>query len=256
MTTTIYIVTHKSYELKIKKEHIYKDLLLGAALGNKGNADSLKDDTGNNISSKNKSFCELTGIYWIWKNSTSDIIGLDHYRRFFVKSENALNLLSENDIKEILARYDIIMPKRNPNVFSNKTAAQFFGDQHDPLVWTLCRDYIKENFPTYLSDFDWFSREKTGYVFTMFIGRKEVLDEYFEWLFQILNALEKEVDLSIYDDYNKRMYGFVAERLINVWVHHKNLKVKEVPVYMTDKPSLKEKMKSKIISLNKKIAQI
>ena len=52
------------------------------------------------------------------------------------------------------------------------------------------------------------------------------------------------------------MYGFVAERLINVWLHHKNLKVKEVPVYITDKPSFKEKIKSKIISLNKKIARI
>ena len=173
-----------------------------------------------------------------------------------MKSEKVFNLLSENDIKKILAKYDIIMPKRNPNVFCNQTAAQFFGNKHDPLVWTLCRDYIKENCPAYLDDFDWFSKEKTGYVFNMFIGRKKVLDEYFEWLFQILNALEKEVDLSIYDDYNKRMYGFVAERLINVWIHHKNLRVKEVPVYMTDKPSLKEKIKSKIISLNEKIVQI
>lgn len=256
MTTTIYIMTHKPYKLNFKKEKIYEDLLLGAALGNKGNANTLKDNTGDNISNKNKSYCELTGIYWVWKNSTSKVIGVDHYRRFFVKNENSSELLSEDDIKRILKKYNIIMPKRDPNIFTNKTAAQFFGDQHDPLVWTLCRDLIKEKFPTYLNDFDWFSRQKTGYVFNMFIGQKDLLDGYFEWLFQILDALEKEIDLSVYNDYNKRMYGFVAERLINIWIHHNNLKVKEIPVYMTDKPSLKEKIKAKILSFNKRIAQI
>lgn len=256
MTTTIYIMTHKPYKLNFKKEKIYEDLLLGAALGNKGNANTLKDNTGDNISNKNKSYCELTGIYWVWKNSTSKVIGVDHYRRFFVKNENSPELLSEDDIKRILKKYNIIMPKRDPNIFTNKTAAQFFGDQHDPLVWTLCRDLIKEKFPTYLNDFDWFSRQKTGYVFNMFIGQKDLLDGYFEWLFQILDALEKEIDLSVYNDYNKRMYGFVAERLINIWIHHNNLKVKEIPVYMTDKPSLKEKIKAKILSFNKRIAQI
>lgn len=256
MTTTIYIMTHKPYKLNFKKEKIYEDLLLGAALGNKGNANTLKDNTGDNISNKNKSYCELTGIYWVWKNSTSKVIGVDHYRRFFVKNENSPELLSEDDIKRILKKYNIIMPKRDPNIFTNKTAAQFFGDQHDPLVWTLCRDLIKEKFPTYLNDFDWFSRQKTGYVFNMFIGQKDLLDGYFEWLFQILDALEKEIDLSAYNDYNKRMYGFVAERLINIWIHHNNLKVKEIPVYMTDKPSLKEKIKAKILSFNKRIAQI
>lgn len=256
MTTTIYIMTHKPYKLNFKKEKIYEDLLLGAALGNKGNANTLKDNTGDNISNKNKSYCELTGIYWVWKNSTSKVIGVDHYRRFFVKNENSPELLSEDDIKRILKKYNIIMPKRDPNIFTNKTAAQFFGDQHDPLVWTLCRDLIKEKFPTYLNDFDWFSRQKTGYVFNMFIGQKDLLDGYFEWLFQILDTLEKEIDLSVYNDYNKRMYGFVAERLINIWIHHNNLKVKEIPVYMTDKPSLKEKIKAKILSFNKRIAQI
>lgn len=256
MTTTIYIMTHKPYKLNFKKEKIYEDLLLGAALGNKGNANTLKDNTGDNISNKNKSYCELTGIYWVWKNSTSKVIGVDHYRRFFVKNENSPELLSEDDIKRILKKYNIIMPKRDPNIFTNKTAAQFFGDQHDPLVWTLCRDLIKEKFPTYLNDFDWFSRQKTGYVFNMFIGQKDLLDGYFEWLFQILDALEKEIDLSVYNDYNKRMYGFVAERLINIWIHHNNLEVKEIPVYMTDKPSLKEKIKAKILSFNKRIAQI
>lgn len=253
---TIYILSHKPYNISFKKEGIYKDLLLGSALGNEGNKNSFQDDIGDNISSKNKAFCELTGIYWIWKNSTADIIGIDHYRRFFIKKYEDQELLTEKEILNALKQNDIILPKRDKNIFTGKTAAQFFGDKHDPLVWTLCRDWIKENSPEYLNDFDWFSREKTGYVFNMFIGRKQLLDNYFEWLFSLLFSLEKEIDLSIYDNYNRRMYGFLAERLINVWVHHNKLKVKELPVYFTEKPKIKERIKGKIISLNKRIMKI
>ncbi|MBN6049690.1 DUF4422 domain-containing protein [Lactobacillus helveticus] len=256
MKVNMYILSHKPYKIPLKKSSIYKDLLLGADLGNKGNENSLLDNSGVNISSKNKSFCELTGIYWIWKNSNADVVGIDHYRRFFVETNTSKELLTKKSILNALENNDIILPKRNKNVFTGKTAAQFFGNEHDPLVWTLCRDWIKKNTPDYLDDFDWFSREKDGYVFNMFIGKKELLNNYFEWLFLLLFSLEKEIDLSIYDKYNQRMYGFLAERLLNVWVHHNRLKVKEFPVYFTEKPNFREKLKGKLISLNNWILRL
>ena len=239
----VYVITHKAYKSKVKKNKIYTDLLVGAVKNDNDSlpANMLKDNTGDNISIKNKSFCELTGLYWMWKNSKEDIIGLEHYRRYLVKDTKNKNLLDEDTIRKDLQVNDIILPE--PLIYggklsAGKTAARWFGDCHDPLVWTLCRDIVVDNYAEYLKDFDWFSYQLKGYCFNMFIANKKLIDEYCEWLFPILFNLESKVDISKYDSYNQRMFGFVSERLFNVWLHHKNLKIKEYPVYLTEKPNI------------------
>ena len=79
----------------------------------------------------------------------------------------------------------------------------------------------------------------------MFIMSRELMDEYCSWLFPILFELDKKIDYSRYDSYNTRMVGFVAERLINVWIHKNRLKVKEFPVFSTEEPSLLQRVKKK-----------
>ena len=70
----------------------------------------------------------------------------------------------------------------------------------------------------------------------MFISSKKIYDEYYNWLFDILFELEKRTDTSNYDNYNKRLYGFMSERLFNVWLnHHKELKIYRTPVYNIDR---------------------
>ena len=81
----------------------------------------------------------------------------------------------------------------------------------------------------------------------MMIVSKNYFDEYHNWLFKILFELEKEIDISRYNNYNVRMYGFLAERLLNVWVHHKHLRVKEMPVYNSEEPCFMKKIVKKII---------
>lgn len=243
----IYIITHKKFEPKLEiPSKDYQVLLVGAA-SNKQNLNTyLRDDQGENISLKNKNFCELTGIYWIWKNSEEKIVGVDHYRRYFVKDLKEKRLLTEDDVKKYLKNNDIILPQKDPFIFRGKTAAQYFGDCHDPLIWTLCRNIIEKKYPNYLADFDWFSYQKTAYCYNMFISSADLINEYNEWLFDILFSLESQIDIKKYDSYNQRMYGFVSERLINVWVHHKNLKVKEVPVYFTEHIPVHTKLKNMI----------
>lgn len=77
MKTEIYIATHKDYSFQQKKIpiHVGKDLT-------DLNLGIIGDNTGDNISSLNPNFCELTALYWMWKNSSADYLGLIHYRRF------------------------------------------------------------------------------------------------------------------------------------------------------------------------------
>lgn len=241
----VYVITHKKFKMPDKIDNtIYQPLLVGSSIGNKGLPTYLKDNIGDNISYKNKSYCELTGIYWIWKNSKEDIVGIDHYRRFFVDEHKSI--LSKSQISADLKKYDIILPDKDPYAFNGKSAGQFFCYNHDPLVWAKTRDIINEKYPTYVKDFDWYSNQYEGYSYNMFISSKKMIDEYNEWLFNILFELEKNVDLSQYTPYNKRMFGFVSERLLNVWVHHNNLNVKTYPVQKTEKDKFVTKIKNQI----------
>lgn len=246
----LYVITHKKFDDRIiKNKKYYIPLLVGKDIGNKGKIEYLSDNTGNNISQKNGSFCELTGIYWAWKNDNADIVGFDHYRRYFVDDQRKKQPITEAQVIKTLKNNDIILPEKEKFAFLGKTAAQYFGDRHDPLIWTICRDIISQMYPDYVKDFDWYSRQTSGYSYNMAIGRKELLDQYNEWLFNILFELEKRTDLSVYSNYNTRMYGFVSERLINVWVHHNKLKVKEQPVLFIGKKNIFKNFIRRIVSI-------
>ena len=69
----------------------------------------------------------------------------------------------------------------------------------------------------------------------VFIMKKEIFDDYCKWLFDILLELENRVDITNYSDYDKRIYGFLSERLFRVWLEkNNNIKIKEMPVYNTE----------------------
>lgn len=240
----IYVITHKSFK-DFAPKSLYVSLLVGANV-NSGKEYYLKDNSiKDNISYKNRNFCELTGAYWIWKNVKEDIVGICHYRRYFCERKRILrknSILKEKNIKEILKSYDIILPSKGNYEYNNKTSKEFFKENHDEEVWNKCKEIISIKHYEYLPDFEWFEKETTGYCYNMMIVSKNYFDEYHKWLFDILFELEKEIDVNKYDDYNIRMYGFLSERLLNVWIHHMHLRVKELPVYNTDTPCFTKKL--------------
>lgn len=250
----IYVITHKNYE-SLNLPSIYVPLLVGAEK-NKGVDIKLKDNSNDdNISYKNSSFCELTGAYWIWKSSQEDIVGLCHYRRYFCDTKYFLRrntILSENKIRKILNQNDIILPKKNNFEYNDRPAKEFFAEKHDIEVWDNCKNIIERIFPEYSIDFEWFEKETTGYCYNMMITNKKIFDEYHKWLFDILFELEKITDISKYEGYNSRMFGFMSERLLNVWVHHQHLQIKEKCVYNTDSPNLYQKIVKRISRLFRK----
>lgn len=227
----IFIACHKKCELP--KQEGYIPLHVGAE--GKKDLGFIKDSSGENISLKNPNFCELTGLYWMWKNSKSKYIGLVHYRRYFFKKSTYHTIdkiLTKNEALDILNKYDVIVPKKIKLVGMN-TRNQF-AKFHHIKDYDVCRDIIEEKYPKYLDSFDKVSNRNYFYAFNMCIMNKKQFDKYCEWLFDILFEVEKRVDISNYTPYEKRLFGFLSERLFNVWLEENKLKLKELAVYNVD----------------------
>ena len=96
---------------------------------------------------------------------------------------------------------------------------------------------MKRKYPEYAVCFENLEKRKSGYAYNMFIASKTIIDSYCEWLFDVLFELDRIVDLSQYNDYNQRMWGFLSERLFNVWIMKNNIDVHEEPVLFFDEAS-------------------
>lgn len=220
----IYVVSHSEEDIKsVESNEIYVPLFVGRA--GKDNLGFCSDDTGDNISSKNSSYCELTGLYWMWKNSPADIMGLVHYRRYFANKKYFSKRLELDDLKNILKDYDIILPKKTNSLLGSVYADYDHWNYAKDL--DLCEDVISELFPEYCDSYKKIINGNSLYYYNMFITSKEIISKYCEWVFPILFEVEKRVDMTGYDDYQKRIYGFLTERLFDVWMDKQNLRVKE-----------------------------
>lgn len=234
MKIKMLVATHKKYD--IPSYNIYLPVHVGREgkedLGYQG------DNQGDNISDKNSNYCELTGLYWAWKNLDCDIIGLSHYRRHFTmksKSEiknnkdNKMDLVINNDeILSLLKGCDIIVPKKRN--YYIETIWSHYEHAHKIKDLIETKNIIKEKYSEYIDSFDKVMNGKTLHLYNMFIMSKEDFDSYCEWLFDILFELESRTDLSEYDAYQSRIYGFISERLFNVWILHNKKQLKEINV--------------------------
>lgn len=228
----VIVATHKEY--KMPKDAAYMPVHVGAE-GKDIIKGYQRDDDGENISAKNPYFCELTGLYWAWKNLKADYVGLVHYRRYFghkkrMQSEEQKfnNVLSGKEIDQLLDKSDIILPKlRNyyiENLYDHYKHTMFV----EPL--DIAGKIIKEKYPNYYPEFKKLKKRRSAHMFNMIIAKKEILDDYCAWLFDILFELEKRVDASKYSAFHKRFYGRVSELLLDVYVNTRGLNYIEAPV--------------------------
>ena len=167
---------------------------------------ALRDNEGENISEKNKQFCELTALYWIWKHAREDILGLVHYRRHFLFPKNWKECMLNNQV-------DVILPVP---LYVAPTVEENFKSRHDPSDWEFMMQYLKDNFP---EDYQAACRFFKGNLYApcnMFVMKREVLDALCGWLFPILFKVAEyggEKDNS----YLNRYPGFISERLISLY---------------------------------------
>jgi hypothetical protein len=228
----IMVVTHKMSEMP-DDSSLYYPTIVGKQKDSLEFKAFFRDDTGDNISEKNENYCELTALYWAWKNLDSQYIGLVHYRRLFMDPDNTKTILSREKLTSLLSQADIILPKKR-NYFIENTWSHF---EHNHNIKDLLevKNIILNKHPRYVNAFNDVMKQKKSHRFNMFIMKKEKMDEYLEWLFEILFELEERIDISQYDNYQKRIYGFISERLLDVWIEANEYDYAEVPVKFTEK---------------------
>jgi hypothetical protein len=219
----VVVATHKQYQMP--EDEMYLPLHVGAEgkyddEGKPLDLGFVKDNTGDNISKKNPFFCELTGLYWAWKNSQCDYLGLAHYRRHFVyrkKTGNPFeNVLQSDEAEKLFATYRVIVPKKRR--YYIETLYSHYAHTHYAEHLDNTRKIIEKKCPQYLKAYDAVMKQTSGYMFNMMIMEKSLMDSYCTWLFDILFELEKTGNSQELSFFQGRFYGRVSELLFNVWL--------------------------------------
>ena len=263
-TARIYLAYHDD-TVRVEND-ILTPIQVGKALSTR-DLHLLADDTGDNISPKNAQYAELSAQYWAWKNDTdSDYLGFGHYRRVFIfrrgfekqvnyekdrvpvpgvdESSYAKYGWREADVLEVLEGCDIVVPMQYDVRAGHRTDCRgHFIYHHGEENYRDFLTLVDEFCPEYRAYAKEFFRGQTAYLCNMFIMRRELLHEYSEWLFGILDRFMESKTEEDYDAYQIRMPAFMAERLFNIYLkklrHDRpDLKVKEVPYALIEVTTL------------------
>ena len=240
------------------------------------------DNTGDNISLKNRSYCELTTQYWAWKNAEADYYGFCHYRRFFTLSEKIVTdrklvskrrhinceVLSRDSVRafglddaagmeRFVEGYDVILPLeqdlsiletpigRQPNVYRHFAAHNRLF-MHAPDLKVMM-EVLQEKFPEYAADAEAYLKQKGFWGFNCFVARKKYFRQLCEFEFPILEEVEKRLNTRLYNRQASRVYGFLAEILSAIFFYHlkktvPGLKVRESQLIYFDHAEARDPM--------------
>lgn len=251
-----------SYKTKnyVLKSDIIEPIQTGRAIAPEHFESMLGDDVNENISYLNPKYCELSAIYWIWKNyheiGNPDKIGFMHYRRHFLFGDKTYktnkhglvefdridddylenDLCNDGKIRKIINDFDVILPCE-VDVYSSmkaKTIYKHYKKNHDISHYDIAMDILTKKHPEFIPIAKKYNNQKFGYFLNMFVLKKEIFFELCEWLFPILEELDKKINYSkILIPNQKRAVGFVGERLVGMYLYSlldKDLKVKKLPV--------------------------
>lgn len=226
----ILVACHKA-DPAIRQDEIYMPIQVGKALHPELDLGFQCDNTGDNISEKNASYCELTALYWAWKNLKDvDYIGLCHYRRYFDLSNDELyKLLNTHD--DILIAKPLVLPS---SVYNELVYWTTLEDT------TIFIDSILSLFPEYKEDvISYYFMGNRFSQCNMMVMRKKAFEEYCNFIFPILKYTEDRIKLSGYTR-QRRVLGYLAETALGLWIKHNNYDVKTVGIF-TDGSSSKLK---------------
>lgn len=235
MDIKIMVAAHKKYWMP--EDPVYLPIHVGAE--SKQPLGYTPDNTGDNISAKNPHFCELTAIYWAWKNLDADYIGLCHYRRYFTRKEvrnvekKKEQILTGAEWEKILSKYSVVVADKRKYYIESNYSHYIHAHHKEGLDMT--KQIIYEMYPEYDAAFKKVMNRTWAHMFNMFVMRKDRYDHYCTWMFRILFELENRLDITGYDVYESRVYGFVSELLLDVWLEKQGIPYKEQNVSFLEK---------------------
>lgn len=189
---------------------------------------------GDNIDRLNPWYCELTGLYYLWKNSDAYYVGLEHYRRFFASTRKEKSRMDIKEAGEILETHDMIVTE------------YFHGPKYTALDWFKDSKFIYhlDKFVDVLDDTD-----KAGFKeylvrhsliqCNMFIGKRPVMERWCNYIFELLSKYDK---LSPPSANNKRMNGYFAEHIFGYW-----LEKEKVPIFKAPKVEIDYVLRAGIV---------
>ncbi len=229
----------------------YRNIIFPVSAGAKlYNKDSvvlpLRDDTGQNISDKNASYCELTVQYWAWKNLQCDVCGIFHQRRYLdfsgkncKRPYRIFDVPDERTMQEIGMKYQnisswtdkyLIIANQRENLyesvedFYNRNDRQSFDDIG------LLKEIIAEKYPEYAASAESYFKGTYSYFCNVFAMEKKQFDRYSQWLFDILFEYEQRKPEALF--YLREM-GKLGERLFGVYmtyiIHETQIPWTELP---------------------------
>ncbi len=171
----------------------------------------LQDNVGDNLSLRNRDYCELSALYWAWKNDReSDYIGLCHYRRRFVLTEKQFSFIEEHDLDAV---YTV------PKIIDQGVEYEFIErcNHVKAEVWGFLNEAIYKIYPDYAEA--WEQLKKADFLITlnMTIMKREVLHGYCKWLFRILEEVDRHYTEQGIQP-NNRYLGYLGECLTTVYV--------------------------------------
>ncbi len=211
----ILVAAHKPYRMPL--DEMYLPVQVGAA-GKEG-IGFQRDDEGENISALNSSFCELTAVYWAWKNLDADYIGLVHYRRHFaLRSGSDLwnQVLRRDELESDLGRVRVFVP--NKRRYFIETLYSHYAHTHEAIHLDETRKIIEEKHPDMIPACDRVFQQRWGYMFNMMILEHSLFNDYCSWLFEILFEVQNRIGTTNLTPFNARYIGRISEILWNVWL--------------------------------------
>lgn len=238
----LFVCCHQPVE--VPRHPLLVPIQVGAALADSHFPGFLYDDTGDNISMKNRTYCELTAQYWAWKNADADYYGFFHYRRYLYPDQNAkrpyrieekaslasLERLGYSRFEDVICPYDVLLPK-GENMYLPVREHYANAPFHHRKDLELAEEVVREFHPSYEPAIEEYLSGAVCYFGNIFIMRRSVFQNYCAWLFPVLEEFDRRADISGYSPQELRADGYLAERLLGIyWMQHrKKLSASELP---------------------------